>query len=103
MNIVERRNNRGAIFIITPLVIALIAVCIVYDPFHLISDSPETGGVGHPPIWLWVLGVIILGCVMSYGILQNRRRPRAEADITQAATKDLYRREESDRKRNDLP
>jgi hypothetical protein len=40
---------------------------------------------------------------MSYGILQNRRRPRAEADITQAATKDLYRREESDRKRNDLP
>jgi hypothetical protein len=51
MNVTERGKNRGALFIIAPLVIALIAVCIDYDPFHLINSSPEPGGggLGHPP------------------------------------------------------
>jgi Na+/proline symporter len=98
-------KNRGALLIVAPLVIALIIVSIIYDPFHMISSNPENSGRGfaNTPVWLWVIGVGILGSVMSYGISQARRRTRTEANITQDATDELYRREESSRERKGLP
>jgi Na+/proline symporter len=98
-------KNRGALLIVAPLVVALIIVCIIYDPFHMISSNPENSGRGfaNTPVWLWVIGVGILGSVMSYGISQARRRTRTEANITQDATDELYRREESSRERKGLP
>jgi|SRR5215210_1885935 len=98
-------KNRGALFIIAPLVIALIIVGIIYDPFHMISSNPEKSGRGFAdtPVWLWVIGVGILGSAMSYGISRARRRTRAEVNITQDATNDLYRREENTRERKGLP
>src|SRR4051812_41394159 len=98
-------KNRGALLIVAPLVIALIIVGIIYDPFHMISSNPENSGSGfaHAPVWVWVIGVGILGSVMAYGISQSRRRTRAETNTTQEATNDLYRREESSRERKGLP
>jgi hypothetical protein len=103
MNVDEKK--RGALFIIAPLVIALIAVWVIYDPFHMISSDPKggEGGFTHTPVWLWVIGVAILGSVIAYGISQTRRRSRGEAHITQETTAGLYRREEADRKRQGLP
>jgi uncharacterized integral membrane protein len=100
MNVVEK--NRGALIIIAPLVIALIVVWIIYEPSHGTGSNPE-GGFAQAPLWVWVLGVGILGSLICYGISQVRRRTRAEAQLTQEATRDVYRREESDRERQKLP
>ncbi|WP_036054607.1 hypothetical protein [Bradyrhizobium sp. URHD0069] len=103
MNVAQRRKNRGALFIIAPLVIALAAIWIIYDPFRLISNpEPAEGGFTHTPAWLWLIGVGILGLMLTYGISRSRNRSRAEENMTQEATKDLYRREEKDRERKDL-
>ncbi|TMJ80445.1 MAG: hypothetical protein E6G79_18460 [Alphaproteobacteria bacterium] len=100
MNVVEK--NRGALIIIAPLVIALVVVWVIYDPFQGTGSHPE-GGFAQTPLWVWVLGVGILGSLVIYGISQVRRRTRAEAQLTQEATRDVYRREESDRERQKLP
>ena len=100
MNVVEK--NRGALIIIAPLVIALIVVWVIYDPFHGTGSNTE-GGFAQTPLWVWVLGVGILGSLIGYGISQVRRRTRAEAQLTQEATRDVYRREETDRERQNLP
>jgi predicted nucleic acid-binding Zn ribbon protein len=100
MNVVEK--NRGALIIIAPLVIALIVVWVIYDPFHDTGSSSE-GGFAKTPLWVWVLGVGILGSLIGYGISQVRRRTRGEAQLTQEATRDVYRREEADRERQNLP
>jgi hypothetical protein len=51
------------------------------------------------PLALWVAGACVLGLVIAYGILRNRTRTRADKQVTDQATKDLYAREERDRKR----
>jgi len=45
------------------------------------------------PLWTWVIGAIILGAVLLYGILRNRTRTRQERIISNEATKELYRQE----------
>jgi hypothetical protein len=49
------------------------------------------------PVMLWFIGAGILGLVIAYGIMRNRGRTRAEKQLTESATKNLYRREENDR------
>jgi hypothetical protein len=39
------------------------------------------------------VGAGVLGLVLAYGIMRNRRRTPAERRITEQATKDLYERE----------
>jgi hypothetical protein len=98
MNVVERR--RGALVIVVPLLIALVVAWIIYDPFHMLDHDVA---VSNSTIWLWVIRVGILGSVIVYGILRTRQRTAAEANLTQEATHDLYRREEDDRRRQQLP
>jgi hypothetical protein len=104
-NSVERSKNRGALFIIAPLVIALVVACIAYDPFHLIGTGTSPGGTGFTklPVWLWFIGAGVLGLSLAYGISQNRRRPRAEVQMTERATADLYRQEEEKRRQEQQP
>ncbi|NOJ46031.1 cytochrome c-type biogenesis protein CcmH [Bradyrhizobium sp. WSM 1744] len=45
------------------------------------------------PVALWFIGAAVLGLALAYGIMRNRRRTRAEKQITEEATKDLYARE----------
>jgi uncharacterized membrane protein len=98
MNVMERR--RGALVIIAPLVIALAVAWIIYDPFHMLGRDVA---FARSPVWLWVIGVGILGSIIAYGILRTRQRTAAETNLTQAATRDLYRREEKDRREQELP
>ena len=104
-NGVERGKNRGAVLIIAPLIIALVIACIVYDPFHLIGSgtSPGGGGFTKLPVWLWFVGAGVLGLTLAYGISQNRKRTRAEVEMTERGTADLYRREEEKQKQERQP
>lgn len=98
MNVIER--NRGALLIVAPFVIALVVAWIIYDPFHKLGRDEN---FARTPIWLWVIGVGILGSVIAYGISRTRKRTSAEANVTQETTRDLYRREENDRRQQELP
>jgi len=55
----------------------------------------ETGS--HTPVALWLIGVVILGGVIAYGIMRNRKRSRADKDLTDRATLANYRREGGNR------
>jgi hypothetical protein len=55
------------------------------EPVHTGSQIPVT---------IWFIGAGILGLAIAYGILRNRGRSRAEKQLTENATKDVYRREE---------
>ena len=103
MNVIEK--NGRALLVVAPFVLALVIIWVIYDPFHMISDKPLEGNPGFAqlPLWLWVIGIGVLGSFMAYGILQARRRSPRQGDTTQQATEDLYRREEADRERRGLP
>jgi cytochrome c-type biogenesis protein CcmH/NrfF len=45
------------------------------------------------PLWTWVIGTVILGAIIAYGILRNRTRTRQDRIISNEATKELYRQE----------
>jgi hypothetical protein len=68
------------------------------------DDLPAQGlpvETGSPlPIWIWFIGSGILGLVIAYGIMRNRGRTRAERNVTDQATKNLYAEEERDRVRS---
>jgi len=55
----------------------------------------ETSG---PAFWLILLtlGVLILGGAMAYGMMRNRQRRPIEKAVTEAATREVYRREDRD-------
>jgi hypothetical protein len=46
------------------------------------------------PLWVWVAGAIVLGLVIAFGIIRTGQRTRREKDLTEQATRDLYRRED---------
>jgi hypothetical protein len=52
------------------------------------------------PIWIWFIGTGILGLVLAYGIIHNRRRTRAETKVTDRAARELYAEEERQRVRS---
>jgi hypothetical protein len=52
------------------------------------------------PLTLIFIGAAVLGLVLAYGIARNRNRSRAEKQLTDRATKDLYAKEEHDRKKS---
>jgi hypothetical protein len=41
------------------------------------------------PLWFWIAGVVVLGGILAYGILQTGRLTRREKQVSQAATKRL--------------
>ena len=48
----------------------------------------------HLPVALWAVGTAVLGIVLAYGIAKNRQRTKFEKQLTERATKDLYKRED---------
>lgn len=55
--------------------------------------------MGTTTVWLLILtvGVIALGLAMAYGLNRNRHRTMAEKQMTEAATRQVYRAEDRDR------
>jgi hypothetical protein len=62
-------------------------------PGELAAQGQPVETASHLPVALWFIGAGVLGLVLAYGIMRNRRRTRAEKQITEQATKDLYARE----------
>jgi len=55
MNVVEK--NGRALIVIAPLVIALLVVWVIYDPFHMTRNAGGEPFFATLPVWLWVIGV----------------------------------------------
>ena len=45
------------------------------------------------PLWTWFLGACLLGFILIYGIMRNRRRTRGDRILTDEATRANYREE----------
>jgi hypothetical protein len=82
------------------LVIGLTLVALVLFPTDLAAQGQPVQNGPMLPLTLWWGGACVLGLVMVYAILRNRSRTRADQQVTDLATKDLYYEEERDRKRS---
>lgn len=53
---------------------------------------------GSGDLWgvLTVLGVIVLGCVIAYGMMRSRKMTRGEKQVSERATENLYEQEARD-------
>jgi hypothetical protein len=70
----------------------------------LVLSSKQLAAQGLPvnlgsqiPVAIWFIGTAVLGLVMAWAILHNRRRTRAEKRLTEEATKQNYANTERDR------
>ena len=79
---------------------ALTLFLLALWPDDLAAQGPPVDTGSHIPVALWFVGAGVLGIVMVYGILRNRKRTRAEVQRTEQATRDLYKDEERDRVRS---
>jgi len=64
------------------------ALLMIATPAAAQGLPVDTGS--HLPVWLWFVGAAILGLAMAYGISRNRKRTRAEKQVTEAATRANY-------------
>jgi hypothetical protein len=76
----------------TPPLVA-ISILLISVPGELAAQGQPVETASHLPVALWFIGAGVLGLVLAYGVLRNRRRTRAEKQMTEQATKDLYARE----------
>jgi hypothetical protein len=83
-------------------VLAKTVVLSALAPFlwssHVLAQAPQQNA-SFVPVALWVVGVVILGVAIAWGILHNRRRTWRERQITEQATRERYSEEERDRAR----
>jgi hypothetical protein len=94
MTMVSISSCRGGASIILTL------IALVSFPSDLAAQGLPVQNGPMVPLALWWGGACVLGLVIAYGILRNRSRTRAEKQLTDQATKDLYAKEERDRKRS---
>jgi len=80
------------------IMLGLVALVLFSDELAAQGLPTETGS--HFPVALWFVGAGVLGLVLAYGIIRNRRRTDAEKQITEHATKSRYAEEERDRVRS---
>lgn len=69
------------------------ALCLIATPSLAQGLPVDTGS--HLPVWLWFVGVVILGLAVAYGISRNRKRTRAEKQVTEAATRANYAKQDN--------
>ena len=75
------------------------ALLLVTSATNLAAQGLPVDTGSKIPVALWLVGAIILGLVMAWGILHNRTRTRAERQLTEQATRENYREEERIRSR----
>lgn len=71
----------------------------VLYPLDLAAQGQPVQNGPMFPLGLWVAGACVLGLVIAYAIVRNRTRTRVDRQVTEQGTKNLYAKEESDRKR----
>jgi hypothetical protein len=74
-------------------IFAVVLMLLTLFPGELAAQGQPVETASHMPVALWFIGAGVLGLVLAYGIMRNRRRTRAEKQRTEQATRDLYARE----------
>jgi phosphate/sulfate permease len=77
--------------------VTLTLVALVLFPVGLAAQGLPVQNGPMLPVAIWWVGACVLGLVLAYGIFRNRSRTRAEKQLTEQATKNLYAEEERDR------
>lgn len=83
-----------------PTATSLALLALVLLPGDLFAQGLPVEIGSQLPVALWFVGAGVLGLVLAYGILRNKGRTRAQKQITEQATKNLYAQEERDRVRS---
>ena len=91
-------TNRAASRAFKPA-LALVLIATVLSPANLVAQGLPVQNGPTVPVALWWIGAFLLGAAVVYGIMRNRTRTRAEKDLTERATKDLYAEEAREEKR----
>ena len=73
------------------------AVATLFESSAFAQGLPVYTG-SQLPVALLFVGSGVLGLVIVYGIMRNRRRTRSEKNKTEQATRELYRAEDRDRR-----
>jgi hypothetical protein len=82
--------------------VMLAVIATVFFPGDLAAQGQPVANGPMLPLALWWGGACVLGLVIVYAILRNRSRTRAEKQLTEQATKNLYAEEERDRGQSGL-
>jgi len=85
-----RRQSRFATVLVATLALAA--------PRQLHAQGVPVDMGSHIPVGIWFAGAAVLGVVLVYGIMRNRTRTRAEKQLSDQATRDLYAKEDRDAK-----
>jgi hypothetical protein len=72
---------------------AVALMLLTFFPGELAAQGQPVETASHLPVALWFIGAAVLGLVLAYGIMRNRRRTHAEKQMTEQATRDQYARE----------
>lgn len=81
----------------------LLIIFLILWPQDLQAQGLPVNTGSHIPVALWFAGAGVLGLVLIYGIWRNRGRSRAQRQMTEQATKELYAGTERDRRRSGNP
>jgi hypothetical protein len=82
--------------------VILTVIATVFFPVDLAAQGQPVANGPMLPLALWWGGACILGVVIAYAILRNRSRTRAEKQLTEQATRNLYAEEERDKGQSGL-
>jgi hypothetical protein len=82
-----------------PRAVLLALSALIFLPDNLSAQGLPVETGSPVPIAIWAIGTVVLGLALAYGIMRNRSRTRAEKQITDQATKNVYAEEERDRLR----
>jgi uncharacterized integral membrane protein len=77
---------------VNAILLALLVLFSWTDNLSAQGLPVQTGS--HVPVALWFIGVVVLGLVLAYGVMQNRKRTRADKQVTEQGTRDAYARED---------
>jgi len=88
----EGRAIVAACSIFAPSIAAIIALALF--PADVLAQGQPVQNAPMLPIALVWVGSAVIGLALVYGILRNRTRTRAEKQVTEQATKDLYAAED---------
>jgi hypothetical protein len=83
---------------ISKLAVVLALIGLALFPGDLAAQGQPVQNGPMLPLALWWGGACVLGLAIAYGIMRNRGRSRADKQMTDQATKNLYAEEERDRK-----
>lgn len=79
-----------------------LSASVLLVPVPALAQGQPVDMGSHIPVAFWGLGVCVLGAVIAYGIMQNRKRSRAEKQMTDNATRANYSAEERSRPSTDI-